>query len=700
MLRAAVDIGGTFTDLVLWDDQTGRSTIHKLPSTPEDPSEAGAQGLSELVAKAGHNLSDLKFLCHGTTVATNILLEKTGATVGMITTEGFRDILHIGRKNRPHNFSHSQEVPRQSQPLVKRRHRLPVAERVSGADGTISRPLDEDGVRQAAIQLREQGVDAVAVCCLMSFINPQHEQRIAEIVAEEHPHAFLSISHEVTPLYREYERFSTTALNAYVGPKTANYLDRFAATLKAQGAITDLNLMTSAGGIVPADQAREHPVSLLLSGPVGALILGIEVGRQVGHPSVITLDVGGTSADIGVAPDGALRMKHLLDTQVGDYDAMVPMIDIATIGAGGGSIAFVDDGDMFQVGPRSAGASPGPACYGHGGTEATVTDAMVTLGWFRPNALSGAGLTIDPERAADAVTDSIANPLDMNLHNAAAGIFQIAVSAMVEAIRVNSVSKGYDPRDFVLVAEGGAGAAFAAEAAKELSIPRVIVPPSPGVGAAAGLLCTDTRFEHRRTLWQILDDSFDDAAHQRLITTFATLKSRALDQLDRAGTDPTNQQLVMQADCRYLGQGYELTVEVPDPTTDDWATTVSEAFHDAHERSYTRRFTEKPVMVVNIGVVGIGKVTPPSVDRAEPGDEQPAGDALLATQPAYFFHNGTAKAYDTGYFQRNRLTSGNCIKGPAIVEQTDTTTVVPPDWLATVDPFGNLVMTLESNTDV
>ncbi len=696
MLRAAVDIGGTFTDLVLWDDATGTSTIHKLPSTPSDPSRAGLDGLNQLLSKAGRSPTELNFLCHGTTVATNILLEKNGARVGMITTEGFRDILHIGRKNRPHNFSHSQDVPRQSQPLIKRRHRLTVNERTS-AQGEITQALDEAQVRTAIRQLRDEGVQAVAVCCLMSFVNPRHEQRISQIVAEEHPGAFLSISHQVTPLYREYERFSTTALNAYVGPSTARYVDRFASELKAGGVTAELNLMTSAGGIVPAEQAREQPVSLLLSGPVGALILGIEIGRQVGHPSVITLDVGGTSADIGVAPDGALRMKHLLDTQVGDYDAMVPMIDIATIGAGGGSIAYVDEGGMFRVGPRSAGARPGPASYGHGGTEATVTDAMITMGWFRANALSGAGLTINAELARAAVKQAIAEPLELELQQAASGIVQIATSAMVEAIRINSVAKGYDPRDFSLVAEGGAGAAFAAYAASELAIPRVIVPPSPGVGAAAGLLCTDTRFDHRRTFWQNLDDSFDQAARQRLMDCFTELKSKALKQLQRAGTASADQQLLLQADCRYQGQGYELSVPVPDPSDDRWADKVTEAFHRVHERTYTRRFTDKTVMVVNLGLVGIGKVTAPSSAPSEECTKVPAADALLTTGTAYFPRVGGAMAFDTCYYRRDRLRTGNQIPGPAIVEQADTTTVIPPGWMATVDPFGNLMIGRESD---
>ena len=689
MRRAAIDIGGTFTDLVFWDDAARRTVVHKLPSTPDDPARAGIDGLTGLLERAELPPDQLDFLVHGTTVATNILLEKNGARVGMLTTKGFRDVLHIGRKNRPYNFSHAQTIARQSQPLVQRRHRLPVTERIAAPDGAIETPLDEDEVRAAARRLREEGVDAIAVCCLMAFLNPVHERRIKEIVREECPDAYLSVSHEVTPLYREYERFSTTALNAYVGPRTARYLERFAQQIEAAGIDADLNLMTSGGGIAPASSTRDRPVSLLLSGPVGALIAGIEAGRQVGHPSVITLDVGGTSADIGVAPDGRLRMKHLLDTKIGDYDAMMPMVDIDTIGAGGGSIAWIDDGGLFRVGPQSAGARPGPACYGHGGSEPTVTDAMCTLGWFRPQALEESGLTLQPALAQAAIRDRIAEPLGLGVDEAAAGIYRIAVNNMVEAIRVNSVSKGYDPRDFMLVAYGGAGAAFVAEAARELSIPTVLIPPNPGVGAAAGLLSTDTRFEHRNTLWVSLDGTDRD----RIDTTYADMATRADEQLADSGFADDERELRYVAECRYVGQGYELTVDVPPPPADDdWLAAVREAFHAAHETAYQRRFDDRDVMIVNAGVVAIGRVPPLALPELDAGDAALPADAVLASGTASFLDGNAAAPADVRYVDRRRLLAGNVIDGPAIVEQADTTTVIPPDMQAVVDRHGNLLL--------
>ena len=696
MQRAGLDIGGTFTDLVFWDDESADVVVHKLPSTPDDPARAGLEGLTELLRRAGRRPEDLDFLVHGTTVATNILLERNGARVGMITTRGFRDVLHIGRKDRPYNFSHGQEVARQSSPLIRRRHRLPVSERITAPDGEVATALAEDEVREAARRLADEGVDAIAVCCLMSFLNPAHERRIRDIIEEEAPGLYVSLSHAVTPLYREYERFSTTALNAYVGPRTARYLDRFASELAAMNVASDLNLMTSAGGLVPAAEARERPVSLLLSGPVGALIAGIRVGRQTDNPSVITLDVGGTSADIGVAPAGDLRMKHLLDTRVGGYDAMIPMVDIDTIGAGGGSIAWRDEGGMFRVGPRSAGAVPGPACYGRGGKEPTVTDAMVVLGWFREEALAASGLTVDVAAAREAVHSRIAEPLGLGLYEAAAGIYRIAVSNMVEAIRINSVTKGYDPREFALVPYGGAGAAFACEAALQLAIPRVVVPTRPGVGAAAGLLATDTKYEYRATLWASLQEP--DAA--RIESAYRALAGQAAGQLRRAGFAEEDTTLRWLAECRYVGQGYELPVEVPAPPVDaDWVAAVIEGFHRAHEQAYLRRFDDKPVMIVNVGLAGIGHVPPPVTPEVESGGAQPDEAALLDTRPVRFVQGNEAVGHETAFYARSGLKAGNRIAGPAVIEQADTTTILPPGTLAEVDRYGNLIVGFTERAD-
>ena len=369
MRRIGVDVGGTFTDLIYIDDEAAKVIVHKTPSTPADPSIGTVQGISELCAMAGIEPAQLDQVFHGTTVATNIVIEHNGAKVGMITTKGYRDIMHIARHKKPMNFSLWQNLPWQAFPIVRRRFRLTVNERID-KDGNVLIPLDDDEVRAQVRRLKAEQVEAVSVCLLFSFLNPEHEQRVAAIAREEFPEAFLSVSSEVIPQYREYERFSTVGLNAYVGPKVSSYIGRFDAALRAMNVKSGIHLMTSAAGVATPEGAMEKPVNLLMSGPIAGVVGGIWTGRQSGENNVITLDVGGTSADIGLAQDGKLRMKHLLDTKVGPYQAMIPMVDVDTIGAGGGSIAYIDAGGIFRVGPRSAGADPGPVAYGRGGTRA------------------------------------------------------------------------------------------------------------------------------------------------------------------------------------------------------------------------------------------------------------------------------------------------------------------------------------------
>ena len=686
MARIGIDIGGTFTDLIAADRGGHVLATHKLASTPDDPSRAAMQGAEELLRKAGLDFADVEFCCHGTTVATNSLLERKGARTGLITTRGFRDVLHIGRKNRPYNFSHYQEIARQSRPLAPRRWRTTVRERIRAPDGEVEVPLNEDDVLEAVEHLKAQGVESVAVCCLFSFLNPEHERRIAEIARREFPGAYVTASHEIAPLVREYERFSTTAMNAYVGPVTGRYIRRFAGALEEAGVPAQLRLMTSSGGMVAPAEACRRPVNLLLSGPVGALIAGIGAAREIGRKNVITLDVGGTSADIGVAPDGEMRMRSLLDTRVGDYDVMTPMVDIATLGAGGGSIAWLDPEGMFRVGPQSAGADPGPACYGRGGELATVTDALLVTGWYRPEHLAGAVPSLAPERARGAIRRHIAEPLGLTLDNASLGIFDIAVNNMVEAMRLASVSKGFDPREFTLVAYGGAGGAFAAPVAEALSIGEVLIPPHPGVGAAGGLLSARVRYEFKATLWGDLEALDHDAVSDR----FDEMTSEAKDRLAGDGFDAHDVRVKLWAECRYAGQGNELAVETPPGRVDGaWAAALRERFDAEHERTYLRAYRDMPVRVINLGVSAYVPGQPlVSGERADA-----AGDSAepLLTAPCRF--PGAAGPLQTGFFRRSRLQPGHRIEGPAIVEQPDTTTAIPPGWQAGLDRYSNLRLT-------
>jgi len=688
MKRIGVDVGGTFTDLVLWDDN-GSVTVHKTPSTNHDPSVGTMEGIDVLADQAGIDRSEIEMFFHGTTVATNIVLEHNGSDVGMITTDGFRDLLHIARKKRPLNYSNYQELPWQKWQLVPRRNRRTVPERID-ASGAVLIPLNEKAVRAEVRLLRERGVAAIAVAFLHAYRNPAHEIRVKEIIAEEYPEVFVSLSSEVASQYREYERFSTTALNAFIGPKTSRYIANLAAKAREAKIGEDLHLMTSAGGLVTSRSASETPVSLLTSGVVAGLLGGCAIGKASGFPSVITLDVGGTSADIGVAPDGKLRMKHLLDTRIGDYHAMVPMAEVDIIGAGGGSIAVIDEGGMFRVGPRSAGAMPGPACYNYGGTEPTSTDAMVVMGWLREDSFLSGTMEVVPKLAEDAIRSHIAEKLDTSLERAAMGIFTILAHSMTEAISLHSVRKGYDPRDFALVAEGGAGPLFAWQIAEQLGIPRVIVPRHPGITSAVGLLTTDIRYEVPTTVWT----SSTEPDVERLRAEMGRLSDQAIAQLRADGVIHENISLERSVDCRYVGQGYELRVTADDGEIDEkWVKHAAEAFHEAHGRTYSQRFDDKSVQLVNIRVTGVGAVPHVRIPEIEAGGED-ASHAIKCTTRAVFWERDTAHPswIETPVYRRDLLKAGNAFQGPAIVEQFDSTTIVGIGQRAVVDPVGHIII--------
>ncbi|WBT09514.1 hydantoinase B/oxoprolinase family protein [Corynebacterium sp. SCR221107] len=679
MKRIGIDVGGTFTDVYL--DQDGVVTVEKVPSTPDDPGKAVVNGLVAITKKAGIEVADVDEIVHGTTVATNIALTGRGAHVGLITTEGFRDILHIARHKKPLNFSLQQELPWQSRPLVKRRDRLTVKERITAPNGEIVIAIDEDEVREKVRTLVKRGVEAIAVCLLHSYLNPIHEQIVARIVKEEAPDVFLSVSSEVIPLYREYERFSTTALNAFVGPSVGRYLSRLREVVKALGFRHEIQLMQSSGGMTPIKDAAKHPVSLMMSGPVGGLIGGIWSAKHSGFNNVITLDIGGTSADIGVAVDGQLKMKHLLDTKIGDYQAMVPMVDVDTIGAGGGSIAYKDDGGVFRVGPQSAGARPGPACYGHGGTEPTSTDAQAILGRLRPERGLASGDWALDANLSKAAFEPLARSLDMTVIEAAEGALQLQRFDMAQAIERNSTSRGYDPRDFALVAAGGAGPLFSCELAAELNIPHVVVPAHPGIVAATGLLATDRIVEEVATERHVLSGTTPPAEVE---SKFRELEAKALQDLATTADAAT---LIRLADCRYEGQGYEVRFEVPAGVLADGSLPAFiEAFHQAHERTYGHRYETDTIELVNIRVRG--SLPCPQLPNTAIDHAGSIEDALITTADVVF----GGETMPTPFYDRDKLPVGASIVGPAIIEQYDTTTVVPPAFVVDVRADGNLVI--------
>lgn len=687
MKRIGVDVGGTFTDLV-YADENGRVTVHKVPSTPANPAEAIIAGTARLCELAGVSPSQIEQFFHGTTVATNIILEHNGAKVGLITTKGFRDILHIARHKRPLNYSNLQDLPWQSHPIVKRRYRVAVSERVIPPHGEVLVELDEDEVREAVRYLKKEGVEAVAVCFLFSFLNPAHEQRVKAILSEEFPEAYLSVRSEVLSQFREYEGFSTVALNAYVGPKVSKYIRLLEDGLEELGIDCGLHLMASNGGVITAEGSRDRPVQTLFSGPTAGLIAGMWIGKLAGHDNVITFDVGGTSADIAVASDGQLRMRHLLDTRVGEYDAMVPMLDIDTIGAGGGSIAAIDAGGALTVGPQSAGSNPGPVCYRRGGTRPTVTDAMLVLGRIRPDNFLGGTIELDLEGAREAIRAQIGEPLGLTVDEAALAILRIAVHNMAEAIRVNSVRKGFDPRDFALLAFGGAGPLFGCDIAQELSIPTVVVPPFPGITSAMGLLVADVRYEYVTTEMMRMSK----ANPSRLAAAFTKMERQAREQLERDGTPADDMSFVREIDCRYVGQGYELRVPAPSGELDDrWLEALAENFHEVHRRQYSHAHRNVEIEIVNARVVGLGRV--PGIELPEaPLSEGLLDKAVKMTRKVGFNIGGNLEFLETKYYDRAALRQGDVIHGPAILEQGDTTSVIPPDCFGTVDRYGSVLV--------
>jgi N-methylhydantoinase A len=679
MRVVGVDIGGTFTDFMLYDTESGRMDVHKVRSTPDDPGRAMVSGLVELCGGAGVRPGEIDAVFHGTTIATNAVLEHKGAETGMLTTKGFRDVVHIGRHQRPQHYSIMQDIPWQSRPFVKRRHRHVVSGRIVPPGGEVLEPLNEEEVRAAARAMKEAGVESVAVCFLFSYVNPEHERRAAEIVAEEIPGAFVTSSADIFPQFREFERFTTACMNAFVGPSTGRYLERVAGALSGEGVTGKLHVMMSNGGVATADTAAERPVTLLLSGPAAGVLGGLWAGESTGRKRLITFDVGGTSADIGIVTEHGVSEASARDTWVAGYPLLVPMIDLHTIGSGGGSIAYVDSGGAFRVGPRSAGAVPGPAAYGQGGDEPTLTDANVVLGRIDPERFLGGEMRLDRELAFAAV-QRLADQLGLGLLEAAEGIVTIANANMAGAIRSRTVQKGHDPREFALVAFGGGGPTQAAEVADSLSIPEVIVPPHPGITSAMGLLTSDLRYDQMRTVF-MTEGTIDG---ERLDRELAAAVDELRGRLHEDGVADSEMEVTAGLDCRYVGQGYELRIPLPRGTFEAEAL---EEFHRRHEQEYGHAFRD-PIEIVNLRVTATGKRPrierlPASVGRADP---------LLGEGESVFRQNGSLASHPTRHYDRALLPPGDAFGGPAILFQRDTTTVVPPGWTARADASGSLIL--------
>jgi N-methylhydantoinase A len=692
-LRIGIDIGGTFTDAALVDGETGAIRVVKVLTTPEDPAQGFMAALERGLAERQATGRDVAAVVHATTVATNAIIEGKTARVGMLVTRGFRDILEIGRQIRSRLYDVHLQKPA---PLVERRFSLEVAERLDH-EGRVLQPLDLDEVRRAARRLREEGVDAVVVCLLHSYLNPVHERAVAAVVREELPAAYLSVSSEVCPEYREYLRASTTAVNAAVMPIVSRYVDALESRLHALGATAPFYVMQSNGGMMTSASAKARPVYMVESGPAAGVIAAGAIAAPYGYRNVMSFDMGGTTAKVGLIQDGQLRLSTEIEVGAqavtplgegrgGGYPVRTPVIDLVEVGAGGGSEAWIDAGGALRVGPRSAGARPGPACYGRGGATPTITDANLVLGRLNPAFFLGGEMALDADAARRAVTERVATPLAMDATAAAAGIVEIANVHMIGAMRLVSVQRGYDPRDFVLVAFGGAGPLHANALARELGIPAVLVPPNPGIATAIGMLMTDLRHEFVTTR-RLRLDTLTPATLEGL---FAEFLAEGEVRLDRDGVPPADRRMLRSVDLRYHGQSFELPVTVPPGalTAVDIARLRAE-FDAAHERAYGYAAKEDAVELVNVRLAAIG-VTPRPRRAPLPQGTRETPSALKGSREVWFSEVGGWR--ETRVLDRTKLLGGNVIAGPAIVEEHDASTLVHPGWEATVDQHGNLLL--------
>jgi N-methylhydantoinase A len=685
-LRLGADIGGTFTDLILLAAD-GWCWRKKVPSTTEDYSRGIAEGLGALLAGEGL-AGPVAEIVHGTTVATNAILENRGARTALLTTRGFRDVLEFRRLRVPQLYDLFYSPPA---PLVERRLRLEVDERI-GPRGEVVKPLDEASVRAALERIQADGAEAVAVCLLHSYVNPAHERQVGEIVHEVLPSAFLSLSVDVLPEIREYERTSTTAINAYVGPVVKSYLTSLEARLAAAGHPARLRIMQSNGGIMSARAAAEKPARIVESGPAAGVIAGQRLGEQLGLANLITFDMGGTTAKASLIEDGQLTRTTEYEVGAGislssrlikggGHALKLPVVDISEVGAGGGSIVWIDRTGVLKVGPRSAGASPGPVCYGMGGTEPTITDVNVILGFSNPRQLAGGAVQLRADLAEEALVRSIATPLGLPLPDAAHGAFVVTNATMIRAIKAVSTYRGRDPRDFVLVAFGGNGPIHAAAIARALQIREIVVPPAPGFFSAIGLLQAQPEQHFVQTFIQRMGN-VDLAAFGTACDRLAGL---ARDALHDDGYSDVAIGFERQADLRYAGQAYELTVSVPAgvlAATDLLA--LAERFEQEHERTYGHRAAGEPVEIVNLRLVAkVAQAQPaslrfPDLAAPRPGERQ-------------VFFGPEHGRQSTPIIARGDLDS-TPRAGPLIVEEYDATVVVPPDWAARLDDIGSIRM--------
>jgi N-methylhydantoinase A len=672
VLVAGIDVGGTFTDLVLYDEATQTFQVIKVPSTPANP----AEGVLSALESAGVPLGSLLRVTHGTTVATNALITRNLPRTGLITTKGFRDVLEIRRGNKPDLWDAYVDV---APPYVPRRNRLEVEERIL-YDGSVHTPLNEDDVRHVLDLFRKRGIRTIAVSLINSYANPVHEQRIKEIAEEMLPDIPVTVSSEVLPELFEFERTSTTVINAALRPVLAGYLENLEEKLRERGYERDLLILHSGGGVMTPESAGRFPARTAASGLAGGAIAMAHIAQLSGFDNAIGLDMGGTSTDISLMYRGRLRTYNEWQVEFG-YPIRFPAVEVVTIGAGGGSIAWIDEGGSLRNGPQSAGAQPGPAAYGHGGSEPTNTDANLLLGRLGP-ALLGGALPLS-RQAAEAAVQKLADRLNLSLTDTAVAIIRVANANMANAIRLISIQRGYDPRDFALVAFGGAGPLHAVDLARELSIPTVIVPEFPGITSALGCLLVDLRHDHSQTFISAASTADVGEIEARL----RELEGRMRERLRHEGVEESDIEIVRYIDMRYLGQWRSLSVEAPSPL--DSLDLLLERFHAEHQREFAFSRPDHPVEIYGLRITAFGRLRKPELPRSVRAVSHPEPTEMRSV---YFAEVGGFVS--TPVYQRSALGAGVELQGPAVIEQLDSTTLLPPGSRATVDEYRHLIITV------
>jgi N-methylhydantoinase A len=679
--RVTVDTGGTFSDFVYLDEATGEISIAKVPSTPDDPSRAILAGIEALVA-TGVAAADIGYFCHGTTVGTNALLEGKGAATGLLVTEGFRGIYPVGEQARPYGTAIFDVMYDKPAPLVPQRLTGEVKERVDFR-GNVLRELDEAALRDTVRELKAENIESLAVCLLFAFLYPGHETRVRDVVREEMPDCSVSLSSEVLPQIREYYRLSTTVINAYLQPILARYIAQLERRLAAAGMTTRQKyVMQSNGGMATFAAAARRAVTTVLSGPAGGVTAGAFASRSGGFRNVITFDMGGTSCDVALIKDGAPLLASR--GKIEGRDLAVPMLDINTVSAGGGTIAEVDRFGLLQVGPHSAGAVPGPACYGRGGEAATITDCNLVLGYLGEDNFLGGRMRLDAAKARAAIEAELAHPLGLSVAAAAEGVVRVIDVKMEEAIKAISTMRGHDLRDFMLLAFGGAGPVHAGRIARDLGMAGVVVPLYPGVFSAIGLLMSDVEHNYIRSQLMLLSETTHDAVNGM----FEQLAAQALDELRGDGFARDRIRIARSLDMRYAGQGYEIAVPCPaGPLEAADLKRLRLAFDQQHKTMFGHMAPEEPVEIVSCRVRGIGLVSPVAMPRFEP-----AGGTLADARRELRRVRFDGEERDCPVYQRERLGVGLELAGPAILDQLDCTTVICPGQIARVDEWKNLIV--------